>query len=393
LLDDDRVEAATKAAQEAVDLFRSLPLGDPDRTSLEYASALMELGVAIRRAGDSQTTWDCYQEALSLLNTADGIDSLNLKALIQSNSANLIGDAGNLAASVAFLRDAIGTWTEVRRRAGPGAAREELVMAHKAMFNQLLKIGSYPAACAESERVLPMLTQMVNEGREDLRHELAKLWGARAMLLKKLGDFESSIDAFTQSAAIFKTSASRHQQPLIDGAAQLMQRQADYVKDLAAMRVEDAAQWAARAEEVVRNSTQMSRSGDTFHGSEQIDDAIIIYSLLVSRQPNRRWLQALAETHLSRAVMSMHAHRDAAAEQSFRASLESYDRLIQDFRQPDQLENWGRSCLGLATFLKVMDRSAECDELMSSAHVRMRSLGKAKYGQWQRNADEVLNRL
>ena len=393
LLADDRVEASVEAAREAVDLFRSLPPEDPDRKSPACADSLMEFGVAMRRAGDPQTTWDCYQEALSILDAIDGLDALNLKALIQSNSSNLLGDAGELAASVAFLQDAIGTWSEIERRGGTGAVREELVMAHKALFNQLLKIGSYQEARKESDLALPMLAQMVNEGRDDLRPELAKLWGARAVLLKKIGDFENSIAAFTESAAAFRAATSRHQQPLLESMTEFMLRQADDVKDLAALRVEDAPKWAARAQETVRDSTQMSRAGDTFHGSELIDDAIIIYSVLASRQPEPGRLQTLAETHMSKAIMSMHAHRDVAAEQSFRSAMEYYDRLIHDFHQPAQLENWGRACLGLATFLKAVRRPAECDALMNVAQVRMQSLGKAKYGQWQRTAGEVLKDL
>jgi hypothetical protein len=96
---------------------------------------------------------------------------------------------------------------------------------------------------------------------------------------------------------------------------------------------------------------------------------------------------------MSKAIMSMHAHRDVAAEQSFRSAMEYYDRLIHDFHQPAQLENWGRACLGLATFLKAVRRPAECDALMNVAQVRMQSLGKAKYGQWQRTAGEVLKDL
>jgi hypothetical protein len=94
LLEGDRVPEAVLACQEALDLFRSLPEADPERKSADYAGVLMEYGVAARRAGNPQSTWDSYQEALSVLEGLDSEQALSRKALILYNSSNLLGDSG-----------------------------------------------------------------------------------------------------------------------------------------------------------------------------------------------------------------------------------------------------------------------------------------------------------
>ena len=393
LLEDNRVPEAMAAAQESVSLFRSLSAEDRELQSLAFADALMAFGVAARRAGDAQTTWKCYQEALSVLEKRNEPDALSLKALIQYNASNLLGDSGNLAESVKLLDEAIRGWTELTRRMGPGFSRDDLVIAHKARANQLLKIGAYEEARTASDEALPLLTQMVEEGRDDLREDLGKLWGSRAVVLRKLGDLEGSIAAFTESAKILQTASPRHHQPEFAGAAEFMLKEAEDVKALAGFRAEDAEAWAARAQQAMESGRQMSLGGDGFHACELIDDAILIYSVMAQRLPGRRWVEALAGTQMNKAIVAMYSRRDRAAEGAFRAAIAGYDRVIGEFGQKDQLETWGKCCLGLAVFLKSARRLEESAGVMKTARERMRSLGRDAYKQWESSAEELLSQV
>ncbi len=394
LLEENRVPESMSVAQEAINLFRSLPKEDPALRSVDYGGVLLSLGIAARRSGDPQLTWDSYQEALAILESLDEPEALSLKALIQSNSSNLLGDSGNLAESLALLDKAIAMWTDLAQRFGPRFCRDDLLMAHKAKTNQLLKIGAYEEALASANETLPILTQRVmDEGRDDLREDLGKLLSGRAMILKKLGDLDGAIAAFRESARTFEAASDRYHQPEFANASQFMNAEADNLQALAGLRLEQAEQWAAKAEEASTAGTQMSRAGDAFHACELLDDAILIYSVLVKRQSNERWIQALASTQMTKAIMAMYARRDRAAERAFRSAMVGYDRLIRDFHAASKLADWGNACTGLAVFLKTTGRAEESMNLMNAAQGRMHSLGESEYKKWQSSADELLGEV
>jgi len=104
-------------------------------------------------------------------------------------------------------------------------------------------------------------------------------------------------------------------------------------------------------------------------------------------------VRALAHVQTQKAIVAMYSHRDRAAQGAFRAAIDGYGRLIAEFRKPAELENWGRSCLGLAVFLKTAGRSEESKALMEAASDRMRSLVQDQYTRWRRSADELLSRV
>jgi tetratricopeptide (TPR) repeat protein len=272
----------------------------------------------------------------------------------------------------------------------PRGDRDDRVLAYKARSNQLLKIGAYEEARIASEEALSLLTQMAEEGRDDLREDLAKLWGTKAITLKKLGDVQAAIASFAESAKIFKVASSRYHQPEFADAADFMETEADKLRPLVSFREEDAAQLFGRPEHAIQAGTQMSLAGDPFHACELIDDAILIYSVMSKQRPSQGRVQALADTQMKMAVMALYSRRDFAAERAFRAAIDGYERLITEFHQTNQLEGWGRASLGLAMFLKSVRRFEESRIVVDSAGERMRSLGKDRYKQWQRSADELL---
>jgi tetratricopeptide (TPR) repeat protein len=394
LIEANRIDEAMAAAQEAVDLFRSLPPDDLVHSAREYAGVLMQFGVAARRAEDPQTTWGAYQEALKLLESLSDPEALKLKALIQFNSSNLLGDSGNLAESLRLLDDAIATWTELTHRLGPGFALENLVMARKAKTNQLLKIGALEDARNSSEEALTLLTEMVvKEGRSDLAEDLGKLWGGRALILKKLGDLEGAIAAFSESVKILKSTRSRREEAGFAAAADYMLKEAADLKRLAELRPNEVGVWSSRAQKAIEDGTQLSRSGDAFHACELFDDAILIYSVLDRRQPEERWARMLAQTQMQKAVAAMYSRRDRAAETAFRSAIDGYDRLIRDFRSAGDLANWGKSCLGLAVFLKTAGRVEESTTVVNTARERMRSRGGGEYREWEIAANHLLSNV
>jgi hypothetical protein len=66
--------------------------------------------------------------------------------------------------------------------------------------------------------------------------------------------------------------------------AEFMLKETDILRALAGYRPQDAARWSTKAEEAIQTGIQMSQEGDAFHACEMIDDAILIYSVMVKRQ-------------------------------------------------------------------------------------------------------------
>ncbi len=389
LLSVGRVADALSSAQDAVRQYADLPSEQLAREFLDLANANLALGIAARRTGDSQATWEAYQRALGLLEGKQDREARSLQALVHYNVNNLLSDASYFAEAIPHIDQAIDIWSFEARREGASLRRDDLAMAHKAKTNLHLKIGDYDGALVASDRALEMLQHMIDsQARSDLIEEFAKLLGVRSVLFKMLGDLPAAAEAATASARAFESVAQTKKQNA--AIIQHMDDQAHAVRRLVSIDPADIGQLCFEADRQAEHAQQMSQSGDSFHACQMLDEALVIYGALARQHPSRPWLMRIAQLSLQLGVTSMHARRDVSAERSFLASIAAFDRLIVEYRDLSALVQWGRAKAALAAFFTTVGREGDATRQMEQATVRMQSLSKDDFRAWQQWAKEML---
>ncbi|SAL87417.1 serine/threonine protein kinase [Caballeronia choica] len=352
LLGQDCVQEAVATARQAIELYESLSPESAELNSLDRCRALSAFGMAARRANDPDSCWNAYRCALDILKRHRSTAARVLMAQIYFNSSNLLDQHEDRWTALQYLDEAIEILEvedkilEAEASGSSNAQRvnDDLILAYLGKVDQLVKIGDYAQALAFGGKTLPILerTATNRHSRVFSPLELAKFWGHRGRLSRKVGDLHGSADAFCRAGNLYRAVNTSLYDNEINLLIDHLVHESERTLRLASLAPNDVRNVTTYAWQFREQAIQFSRNDKKLYACEAFDESITCFRALIvyqeQKEKSRFWpgtgrlkpnpQEDFADTQIMLAQVAGTAHRDVAAKCAFRAAIIAYDRLV-----------------------------------------------------------------
>lgn len=240
---------ALRAAQEAVDLFRTLEEAAPGSRTTELVRTLVNVANRCADVGDREGSLLPAREAVALLQSRSGAgDNASLLADLALALATLgrrVHEIGDPEGALVFARDAVVVFRELSEKE-PAVFRPQLASALNGLAVVLMALGERRAAVSPAQEAVEIFTDLAAARPDEHLGPLASSLASLAHALKAVGRHADALPQAEKAVQVNRRVTERH-------PAALRASLAGYLANLSVHRADvgDTARALAPAKEAV----------------------------------------------------------------------------------------------------------------------------------------------
>jgi tetratricopeptide (TPR) repeat protein len=338
-----QIGPAIERLREAAGLLRAAEDG-----SLLTAMTLMDLGSALREAGNLDKAVDTLREALDVAAPLDDPEGRHGNALILSNLSNALEDAGDPVGSFAAL-DRARTLLEELTKAGHSRWRDDLARVYQNLTAKLVEMESFELAKEFAEDGVQLYEELIGgQGRDDLVTGMAKLLLGAGRAHKRLFELGKAIACFDRALAVLARAPST---PERQNLARTMSQVVALYRPLLQATSDQFESWAELADTLVAQAQDLAEAGDNDGACDEFDEPIEIYRFLADAAQDPAYLELCAQSCFWKAVAALHARRPYAVEWALGQTVAFTETLMREHGRTDLLEHWADAQIARAAHL------------------------------------------
>ncbi|WP_443053340.1 tetratricopeptide repeat protein, partial [Streptomyces sp. IBSBF 3010] len=240
---------ALRAAQEAVDLFRTLEEAAPGSRTTELVRTLVNVANRCADVGDREGSLLPAREAVALLRSRSGAgDNASLLADLALALATLgrrVHEIGDPEGALVFARDAVVVFRELSEKE-PAVFRPQLASALNGLAVVLMALGERRASVSPAQEAVEIFTDLAATRPDEHLGPLASSLASLAHALKAVGRHADALPQAEKAVEVNRRVTERH-------PAALRASLAGYLANLSVHRADvgDTARALAPAKEAV----------------------------------------------------------------------------------------------------------------------------------------------